>query len=120
MLRAAIRGKVLPSPVSRSDNMNGISDVQTALWEILQRVRRIEEAVVRQGTAKAAYTTSEFARLVDLDVYTVREHCRIGRINASKRACGRGDSLAWSISHSELERYQNEGLLPEPHKRRTP
>jgi hypothetical protein len=33
-------------------------------------------------------------------------------VYASKRACGRGHAKEWIISHEELTRIQNEGLLP--------
>jgi hypothetical protein len=61
---------------------------------------------------KEFYTVIEFAKLVGLAQYTIRDHCLSGRLKAGKRACGRGNSLEWSIPHSELVRYQNEGLLP--------
>lgn len=80
--------------------------------DVLRCVRRIEDAVVRQATIKAAYTIAEFAKLVRRDESTVREWCRLRRVNATKRACGRGCSQEWSLSHEELVRYQSERLLP--------
>lgn len=82
------------------------------LRDVLARVKRIEEAVFKQATIKAAYTVNEFAKLVDLEPDTVREHCRLRRLNATKRLTGRGNHCEWSLSHDELIRYQTEGLLP--------
>jgi len=87
-------------------------DLYVMLADVQRRVRRIEDAIVKQATIKAAYTVGEFAKLVDRKPYTVRDWCWSGRIHATKRACGRGTSQEWSISHEELVRYQNEGLLP--------
>lgn len=93
------------------------------LVELLERVRRTERRVRRverllegQQPAKKYYTTAEFGRLCQpkmLKPYTVREHCRLGRIRAERRACGRGNSPEYSIPHAELGRYNNEGLLPD-------
>lgn len=58
------------------------------------------------------YTTDEVGERLDRDPYTVREWARHGRIRAEKRACGRGRSKAWVVSHEELERIRNHGLLP--------
>ena len=41
----------------------------------------------------------------------MREWCRNRRIKAEKRECGRGRSREWVISHDEVKRIQNEGLL---------
>ena len=43
--------------------------------------------------------------------WTVRQWCRLKRVNAKKRPCGRGLSAEWIVSHAELKRIQNEGLL---------
>jgi hypothetical protein len=43
---------------------------------------------------------------------TVGEWCRLGRIRATKRESGQGPARPWLIAHAELERLENEGLLP--------
>jgi hypothetical protein len=83
--------------------------------EIIERLDRIEAALrelTRQRTVKDFYTVEEFAALVGLAPYTVGQHCRMGRIKASKKGSGRGPHKGWAISHEELLRYQREGLLP--------
>ena len=52
------------------------------------------------------------AAIVERSPYSVREWCRLGRVRAEKRRCGRGTSKEWMISHEELTRIRNEGLLP--------
>jgi hypothetical protein len=82
--------------------------------ELTARLDRIEEmltVLVERQTVKDWYTTEEFARLVGKAEFTVREWCRLGRIEAEKRKSGRGAFPAWVISHQELLRYQREGLL---------
>ena len=83
--------------------------------EIATRLERIElmlTALVDQKPAKEYYTTSEAASILNRSDWTVREWCRLGRVWAEKRQCGRGLSKEWIISHDELIRIQNEGLLP--------
>jgi len=85
--------------------------------DILQRLVRIETALqtlITQRTVKDYYTTTEAAELLRKAEFTVREWCRLGRVKAEKRACGRGKSQEWMISHDELERIRCEGLLPNP------
>lgn len=85
------------------------------LLDMSDRLGRIEallHQLVQQRTVKESYTTAEVAQILGKAEFTVREWCRQGRIRASKRACGRGPTQEWSISHEELLRYQNEGLLP--------
>lgn len=83
--------------------------------QILERLDRIEtalEMLVKQRPQKEFYSTGELASLMGKAEFTVREWCRNGRIWASKRECGRGNTKEWMISHEELVRIQNEGLLP--------
>ncbi|HEY7424867.1 MAG TPA: helix-turn-helix domain-containing protein [Gemmataceae bacterium] len=80
-----------------------LATVAQALSELLQ---------VR--TAKDYYTTAEVAKVLGKAEYTVREWCRQGRIRGRKKACGRGKGGEWLVSHEELTRIRNEGLLPFP------
>jgi hypothetical protein len=68
--------------------------------------------LIEQEPAKEYYTTAEVAKILGRAEFTVREWCRGGRVWAEKRQCGRGRSREWMISHEELQRIQNEGLLP--------
>ena len=101
---------------TRDEYFFGSGDPQLKLNEILFRLRRLEELLVQvvkqQAPSKEFYTVEEFAKLVDLAQYTVREHCRLGRLRAEKAACGRGNIPEWRIPHGELVRYRSHGLLP--------
>lgn len=84
--------------------------------DVLARLARIElllAALVEQKTVKEWYSTAELARLLSRAEFTVREWCRLGRIRAEKRKCGRGPASEWMVSHEELTRVRNEGLLPD-------
>lgn len=86
---------------------------------VLDRLERIESvlaALVESKTAKEWYSTAEVARILGKADFTVREWCRLGRVHAEKRAGGRGTSQEWIISHQELNRIRNEGLLPQSDK----
>ncbi len=78
---------------------------------------RAELALLKQQRIeKEAYTPKEVAGMLGKKEYTVREWCRLGRINAKKLPNGRGNEGEWRIPHEELMRYQAEGLLPlSPH-----
>ena len=83
--------------------------------EIIQRLERIESALntmIIQRTVKEYYSTTEVALILGKAEFTVREWCRLGRVWAEKQKCGRGNTKEWIISHEELTRIQNEGLLP--------
>jgi len=83
--------------------------------ELIERLERIETALlqlVSQRLVKDFYSTAEVGQILGKSDFTVREWCRHGRVSADKRRCGRGTSQEWMISHEELNRIQNEGLLP--------
>lgn len=85
---------------------------------VVERLDRIEAAVAelaRQRSAKDWYEVEEAAAVLGRAPFTVRECCRQGRINAEKKASGRGRYQSWAISHTELLRIQREGLLPTKH-----
>ena len=78
----------------------------------LDRIEAMLKELICQRTIKDYYSTAEVAQILGKAEFTVREWCRLGRIWAEKRPCGRGNSKEWMISHEELTRIQNEGLLP--------
>jgi len=80
--------------------------------ERLERIEGFLAALVEKQTAKDWYTTDDVAKIIGKSDYTVREWCRLGRVNAAKRGSGRGKYQSWVVSHVELLRYQREGLLP--------
>ena len=82
---------------------------------ILQRLERIErqlDALLNAKSKQAWYDTKTVAQILSRSAYSVREWCRLGRVNAVKRASGRGAAKEWMISHDELDRIKSEGLLP--------
>ena len=81
----------------------------------LQRIETALQTLLQQRVVRNFYSTADAAQLLGKAEFTVREWCRRGRVQAVKRACGRGSSLEWMIPHSELERLQAEGLLPAKH-----
>lgn len=94
--------------------MTPFNDNNQVLVERLDRIEEKLDLLVKKRAVKDWYSTAEFAQIVCLSRYTVRQHCLHGRLHAKKRACGRGPTQEWMISHEELLRYQNHGLLPAP------
>jgi hypothetical protein len=76
----------------------------------LDRIEALLQVLVQQSP-KDYYSTEEFAACVGLTAYTVREHCRRGRLKAAKKQSGRGKFASWTLEHAELLRFQREGLL---------
>jgi len=86
-----------------------------SMTEVVERLSRIElalQTLVNGRIIKSWYSTREVSDLLDKAEFTVREWCRLGRINAEKRQSGRGPHAAWVISHEELLRLERDGLLP--------
>jgi hypothetical protein len=81
------------------------------LRERLERIEAMLAALVERQQ-RDWYTTEEFGRLVGKAEFTIREHCRRGRLRADKRQSGAGRYHQWVLSQAELLRYQREGLLP--------
>ena len=104
---------MLGSPIS---NINATTTIRPMTeQELEKRLDRIEVllfSLVEQESKKEYYTTAEVAKILARAEFTVREWCRLGRIWAEKRQCGRGASKEWMISNEELTRIRNEGLLP--------
>ncbi len=72
----------------------------------------IKEMIGSPAQTREFYSVEKVANLLDRGPYTVREWCRNGRINATKRAEQWGGAALWNISAAELARIKNEGLLP--------
>jgi len=85
------------------------------MWTLEERLERIESilnSLVEKQTIKDWYSVEEFARIVGKAEFTVREWCRLGRVQAEKRWSGRGAHTEWVVNHEELLRYQRHGLRP--------
>ncbi len=78
----------------------------------LNRIESLLQSLIEQEARKNYYSTAEVAEILKRTDWTVREWCRLGRVWAEKRKCGRGVAKEWMISHEELTRIRNEGLLP--------
>ena len=91
---------------------SGIPEVVARLDRLDAKLDELADLLIRQRTVKDYYTTAEAAEITGKAEFTVREYCRLGRVRGEKLACGRGKHQAWVISHDELTRYRNEGLLP--------
>ncbi len=84
--------------------------------ELLSRLTKIETllaSLVEQRTVKEWFSTAEVASILGKAEFTVREWCRLGRVHAEKKKSGRGVAGEWIVSHAELTRIRNEGLLPD-------
>jgi hypothetical protein len=90
----------------------GLKAFTGRLDENFAQIRADLALLTQQRTVKEAYTVEEAAKKLGKAAFTVREWCRQERVHAEKRACGRGQSQEWKITHAELLRIQNEGLLP--------
>ncbi len=87
-------------------------DLAARLARLEVQIGEIHALMVGQRKIQDFYSTAEVAEALGKAEFTVREWCRHGRVRAEKRPCGRGTSQEWMISHDELTRIRNEGLLP--------
>ncbi len=86
--------------------------VETELLDRLTRIEELMNTLAGRQMVKDFYTVEEVAKLMNRSAYCVREWCRGRRVHATKAASGRGRSCEWRLSHAELQRLRNEGLLP--------
>jgi hypothetical protein len=93
------------SPVE-ADIVNDLAEIKAMLRQILEQLGRKPEA-----TPKLWHSVEEAAGILGRAPYTIRDYCRLGRLNATKRGQKWGKSDLWSISSVEIERYRQDGLL---------
>lgn len=92
------------------------SELKSELGRLQAAIVDMRDLLLNQKTVKESYDTKEVAEILDRKPYTVREWCRLKRVNAFKAMCGRGCEEEWRITHQELVRIQNEGLLRVPER----
>lgn len=80
--------------------------------ERLEKLEALLTLLVERQQVREWYSTGQVAQLLGKCEYTVRQWCRMGRVNATKKSSGRGAHMAWTISNDELLRVQRDGLLP--------
>ena len=96
------------------ERCNVETDPLQVLNERLTKIEAVLSTLVTEKFHKDFYSTAEVAEMLGKAEFTVREWCRLGRIRARKRRCGRGKFQEWMIANDELLRFRNEGLLPDP------
>jgi Helix-turn-helix domain len=89
-----------------------VTGFEAQITEIHTMLVQIHGMLAQPKEAREWYTVEEVAALLSKSPYSVREWCRFGRINATKRSERRGGAELWSISAGEIARYRDEGLLP--------
>ena len=86
--------------------------IERALKSLDQKLADLQQRLVAGETRREWYSIREAAQVLGKAEFTVREWCRHERVNAHKRESGRGGKREWMISHDELDRIRNKGLLP--------
>ena len=102
------------SRMERRELLEEVVTLRNRIQELELTIGELRDLLVSQKTIKESYDTKELAGILGRKPYTVREWCRLKRINAYKAMCGRGCEEEWRVTHEELVRIQNEGLLPVP------
>jgi hypothetical protein len=98
----------------RRKGINVETDQLVVFIERLSKIEELLSTLITEKFYKDFYSTSEAAVMLGKAEFTVREWCRLGRILAEKRRCGRGRFQEWMIAREEIVRFRNEGLLPIP------
>lgn len=107
-------GLPIAAAAQQSPSLEVLLDRMDQLFDRLVQIETALALFAEQRAVKDWYSTGEVASLLGKAEFTVREWCRLRRVHAKKRPCGRGLTQEWIISHAELQRIQNEGLLPVP------
>ena len=97
-----------------TDSSEAFAVLLERIEQVLERLAKLESVIIsgsEQRKTQDWYSTAAAAKVLGKAEFTVREWCRLRRVHAKKRSCGRGLSQEWMISHAELERIQSEGLL---------
>jgi len=89
---------------------NELAEVKAMLEQLLKGQQELLRSA--RGINQDSYSIEELASMLGKAPFTVREWCRLGRINATKRKGGRGNAAEWNVARHEIERYLSEGLLP--------
>ena len=97
---------------NETQNEARMAELAKRIEVIESTVMEIRDLLANPEPQRDWYTVAEVALKLSRSSFTVREWARLGRIYASKRACGRGPTQEWIISAEEVERIRNEGLLP--------
>lgn len=107
-----------PAPTPSADPQ-ALATLRADVARLEAKVDRLLLALnhARATQTRTAFTVEEVAELLGKTAFTVREWCRLGRINAGKRHQKQGKAPLWSIASGEVERIKNEGLLEPDAKR---
>ena len=89
------------------------AELSQQIAELREMMLEIRDLLSAPKESRGHYTVEEVASRLGKSSFTVREWCRHGRINATKRAERRGGAELWSISATEVTRIKDEGLLPQ-------
>lgn len=95
-----------------------VERIEQATHRIEETLQHLRDAFAQNDATKESYSTAEAAKLLGKRPFTVREWCRLGRVRADKTHSGRGAEPEWRLSHDEVVRIKNHGLLPLPSRGR--
>src|SRR5262249_49036591 len=79
----------------------GKIDIKAELTELHSKLDSILGILADPNRRRESFTVEEVATMLGKAPFTVREWCRNGRINATKRLQKRGGAELWNISAEE-------------------